>query len=123
MNQQTEILTLDGRYLGRGSAPVRPGWHMIEVKGTSRRVGANAGLPAGLALNPVVGAGSALAGWASSTESAPIDVCFRALAGRDYEARTFVEGGVWHVEVIDQTTTYDVKSPCKRPPADKPRLR
>ena len=119
----TDILKIDGKYVSRSGASVRPGRHVVEVLGTSRSVGANSGVPAGLRLIPVVAAGATVAGWASATESQPIEVCFRALAGRDYEVRTFVEGGVWHVEVIDQTTTYDVKSPCKHPPAAEPALR
>jgi hypothetical protein len=35
---------------------------------------------------------------------------------RTYEVRTYVEGGFWQIQVVDETTTNDVKSPCKERP-------
>jgi hypothetical protein len=47
-------------------------------------------------------------------ESPLLTACFIARPRHTYEVRTFVEGGVWKIEVFDQETTYTVQSPCKR---------
>jgi len=118
----TDITSLDGKRAGWGSLTLEPGRHVVEVVGTSRRVGINAsagtrGAAMGGAL--VGGAGVAmgafLVGWADATHSVPMKACFIARAGRSYEVRTYLEGGSWQIQVVDQTTTYDVKSPCKKP--------
>jgi hypothetical protein len=81
----TDILTVDGKE--RPNLAIEPGRHVVEVVGTSRRVGANAsagtkGAAAGAAaVNPLFAAGVALAGWADATHSAPMKACFIARPG------------------------------------------
>jgi hypothetical protein len=125
----TDIVSVDGKPPTRENLGVEPGRHYVEAVGTSRRVGVNA--PAGTKaavlgvglVSPLVGAGIALANWADATHSTRMKACFIARPGRTYEVRTYVEGEAWHIEVVDQATTYDVKSPCKKPgdtPGAKP---
>jgi hypothetical protein len=118
--RQAAIVSIDGKEPTRQNLTVEPGRHFVEVVGTSKKVGVN-GFAAGAAMvNPLVGAGAALGGIlvasANAIHSDRLKACFIARPGRTYEVRTFVDGGVWHVEVVDQTTTYDVKSPCKQRP-------
>ena len=75
---------------------------------------------AALAGGPAVALGASLIGWADATHSVPMNACFIARAGRTYEARTYLEGGYWQIQVVDQTTTYDVKSPCKKAAVGQP---
>jgi hypothetical protein len=122
----TDILSIDEREPTRANLELAPGRHVVKVVGTSRRVGVNAsagmrGAAVGAGLvSPLFGAGAALAGWADATHSVPMKACFITRPGRTYEVRTFIEGQVWNIQVVDQTTTYDVKSPCKKKPAARP---
>jgi len=124
----TEIRSIDGMEPSRANLELGPGRHVVEVVGTSRRVGPNAsagvrGATAGAAfVNPLFAVGVGLAGWADATHSAPMKACFTVRPERTYEVRTFIEGQVWNIQVVDQTTTYDVKSPCK-PPSRGPKPR
>jgi hypothetical protein len=118
----TDITSIDGKPAGWGSISLEPGRHTVEVIGTSRRVGINASagtrgaaMGGAAAGSPAFALGAMLVGWADATHSLPIKACFIARAGRTYEVRTYLEGGYWQIQVVDQTTTYDVKSPCKRP--------
>jgi len=123
----TDITSIDGKRAGWGSTTLAPGRHVVEVVGTSRRVGVNASagvrgtaMGAALAGGPAVALGASLIGWADATHSVPMNACFIARAGRTYEARTYLEGGYWQIQVVDQTTTYDVKSPCKKAAVGQP---
>jgi hypothetical protein len=106
---------------------LRPGRHTVYVEGTFApplRVG---GVAVGAVLispilAPAIVAGVAAAESANRTvqTSGRLKACFIARPGRTYEVRTYAEGGVWNVQVVDETTTYDVKSPCKDPVAPIP---
>lgn len=107
----SEIVTIDGRTAGQRSGYLlKPGRHFIEIVGTTRRTGVNGGIRG---AGPLIAAANAIQAWATATKSVPLEACFRAIAGHTYEARSYVEGGVWQVQVIDRATTYDVKSPCQ----------
>jgi len=114
----TDIVSIDGKPPTGDNLTLHPGRHFVEVVGTSQKVGVNGFAAGATIVNPLVGAGVALGGMlaarANAIHSVPIKACFIARPDRTYEVRTFVEGGVWHIEVVDQTTTYDVKSPCKQ---------
>jgi hypothetical protein len=107
----TEIVTIDGRRaVQRSGYLLKPGRHFIEIVGTTRRTGVNGGIRG---FGPGIAAANAVRAWATATKSVPLEACFRAIAGHTYEIRSYVEGGVWQVQVVDQSTTFDVKSPCQ----------
>jgi len=116
----TDIVSIDGKAPTRQNLTMDPGRHLVEVVGTCLKVGVNGFAVGATMVSPLVGAGAALGGMlvarANAIHSVAMKACFIARPGRTYEVRTFAEGGVWHVEVVDQTTTYDVKSPCKERP-------
>ena len=111
----TEIRKIDGRQKSGGGHMIFPGRHSVEAIGRydghdnkGRAVGAMFG---------VVGAVVAYSlERENAAESSPLTACFIARPGHTYEVRTFAEGGVWHIEVFDHSTTYDVKSPCRSAP-------
>jgi hypothetical protein len=121
----TRISAVDGHVEDGSSIRLAPGRHSVEVVG--RAVPILQGKPATTttmygALGVVLGTGIANlhASRHHAVYSAPLTTCFRARPGRTYEVRTYVEGGVWQIQVIDHTTTYDVKSACltgPRPPS------
>jgi hypothetical protein len=116
----TEIVGLDGKHVGsRREFTLQPGRHTVYVEGTwEKGMGGAvaAGVGALLLAAPIVAAGVAagvaVAAGRGAEHSDRLRACFIARPGRTYEARTYAEGGVWKVEVVDQTTTFDVKSPC-----------
>jgi hypothetical protein len=117
----TEIVGLDGHPVSsRSNLRLQPGRHRVYVEGKcdNTDIGFVAGAAVGaLLVNPIV-APAIIAGATMGTErsvhhSGRLRACFIARSGRTYEVRTYAEGGVWKVEVVDQTTTFDVKSPCK----------
>jgi len=116
----TDIVSIDGRLTSRSSFELKPGRHVVEAVGTSSLVGPNSNVPAGARVAPGVGVVASIAAWASATESERMNACFIVRPGRTYEVRTYAEGGGWHIQVIDQTTTYDVQSPCKRLLTERP---
>lgn len=104
----TEILSIDGKAPTSRNLKVRPGHHTIEAEGHclgTGAVGVGAGALVAYAINR-----------ANATRSGSLEACFLARGDRMYEVRTYKEGGVWQIQVVDQHTTYDVKSPCKRRP-------
>jgi hypothetical protein len=114
----TRIVAIDGNAKRGSSFTLRPGRHTVEVLGTSVERDRNQGAIAGAALVSPIGAlgmhlESAISASRDALHSDRLMACFIARPNRIYEVRTFGEGGVWKVEVVDQTTTYDVKSPCK----------
>jgi hypothetical protein len=114
----TEVTKVDGRPLGGSSYTLVPGRHSVEVIG--KHAGRNP-----MATGAMFGlAGAAIASgreaWVAG-ESPLLTACFIARPSHTYEVRTFVEGGVWKVEVFDHETTYTVQSPCKRAPNEQPR--
>jgi hypothetical protein len=117
----TKIVGLDGKEVSRSSFSMDPGRHTVEVEGEC--AGRNSRVIVGAVLFGVVGAVIAHAtedtnGAGQRTQySGRLRACFIARPGRTYEVRTYAEGSVWKVEVVDQTTTYDVKSPCKPEPS------
>ena len=107
----TEITKIDGRPRGGSSYTIFPGRHSVEAIG--KHASRNP-----MARGAMFGAvGAALASgqeeWVAG-ESPLLTACFIARPRHTYEVRTFVEGGVWRIEVFDQETTYTVQSPCKR---------
>jgi hypothetical protein len=114
----TDIVAIDGQAKHGSSFTLRPGRHTVEVEGTCTERNGNQGAIAGAAaVNPLAAVGmsigTAIAASRNALHSDRLMACFIARPSRTYEVRTFGEGGVWKVEVVDQTTTYDVKSPCK----------
>ena len=107
----TEISKIDNRPVEGSSFDLLPGRHRIGVAGThDPHVGRTTGMvvagPVGLAIG-------ALADGVDATHSPVMDACFVSSPGHTYEVRTFVESGLWRVEVFDQGSTYAVQSPCK----------
>ncbi len=109
----TDIVAIDGKAPSRSNLQLEPGRHVVEVVGTSKRTGPNASLPAGVAAIPGGQFAAMVAPLVGASRSPRMKACFSARAGRQYEVRTFEESGGWQIQVIDQSTTYDVKSPCK----------
>jgi hypothetical protein len=114
----TDIVAIDGNAKRGSSFTLRPGRHTVEVEGTCTERNGNQGAIAGAAaVAPLVAVGisigTSIAASRNALHSDRLMACFIARSNRTYEVRTFGEGGVWKVEVVDQTTTYDVKSPCK----------
>jgi hypothetical protein len=114
----TDIVAIDGNAKRGSNFTLRPGRHTVEVEGTCTERDRNQGAIAGAAaVSPLAAVGmsigTAIAASRDALHSGRLMACFIARPNRTYEVRTFGEGGVWKVEVIDQTTTYDVKSPCK----------
>lgn len=106
----TDIVAIDGREVSRnhvGGFQLMPGRHTVEVKGRHAPV---RNYYAGGAIAAAVGAAIAAT---KVSDSGPMVACFIARPERTYEIRTYSEGGVWQIQVVDQTSTYDVKSPCK----------
>jgi hypothetical protein len=101
----TDIVAIDGRTTSDGRIVLEPGRHVVEAVGTSRRKVGGVGL-ADVAVRYVAALGSA-------AKSDRMKACFIARAGRTYEVRATADGGPWHIQVIDRTTTYEVQSPCK----------
>jgi hypothetical protein len=106
----TEITKIDGRPGGGNRYTIPPGRHSVEVIGrhASRNPIARGFMAGALGAAILSGQEEWIAG-----ESPLLTACFIARPRHTYEARTFVEGGVWKIEVFDQETTYTVQSPCK----------
>ena len=102
----TEILTIDGKPPTERNRRLSPGRHTVEAEGHCAdhrvAVGVLGAIVAANRFNPPM-----------AGRSETLVACFIVRGGRDYEVRTYAEGGVWKIEVVDQTTTFDVKSPCK----------
>lgn len=113
----TAIVSIDGRRAGEGNGyALEPGQHLIGLVGTARGPVGNG---AGRGVGADATARDAAQAPASATRSAMLEACFQALPDRTYEVRTYLEGRSWHVEVIDQTTTFDVRSPCETGPGGR----
>ena len=87
---------------------------MVEAVGSSKKVGVNSDVPIGARLVPAVGAVVAAVAFVAGTNSGRMKACFIARPEQTYEVRVIADGSAWHIQVIDQSTTYEVQSPCKR---------
>jgi hypothetical protein len=113
----TDIVAIDGTEISGSRLVLEPGRHVVEAVGTSKAVGVNSDAPSGvpLLLPPAAAfvVGNAVA-YATRTKSDRMKACFIARPGRTYEVRVIGDGGGWHIQVFDDSTTYEVQSPCKR---------
>jgi len=96
-----------------GSFSLPPGRHSVEVAGTWKN---GSGMGAGMAFGIVGALVGSMVDETGAVHSSPLVACFIARPGRTYRIRTFGESGVWKIELFDEQTTYDVKSPCKTAP-------
>jgi len=109
----TDIVSIDGNAVSGSSFKLLPGRHSVEAEGTNTPRG-NTGAVVGAALfSPAAAILVDIATKGDDAHSGRLMACFIARPDRTYEVRTFGEGGLWKIEVVDQETTYDVKSPCK----------
>jgi hypothetical protein len=114
----TDIRVIDGVKVDGSKFKLVVGRHAVEVEAHCWQPGSGiaGGALVGAAAGPALGV--AVAGIAHEVSrrhcAAPsLKACFIARPEHTYEVRTFAEGGYWRIEVVDQTSTYDVKSPCK----------
>ena len=113
----TEVAKIDGAKISGSKFELLPGRHSVEVKGTLRPRPDNgaAGALAGVAPAVALGMIAASASWSEKHKqsSDQLVVCFVARPRHTYEVRSYGQGGFWVTEIIDQETTYDVKTPCE----------
>jgi hypothetical protein len=119
----TEVAKIDGTTVSGSKFELLPGRHSVEVKGTLRppvnngAAGALAGVAPAAGLGMMLG--NALMNGDKKQTSDQLVACFVARPKHTYEVRSYGQGKFWVTEVIDQATTYDVKTPCE--PAKDPR--
>ena len=110
----TSVAKIDGKEVkGKGSSfELLPGRHSVEVTGLKRDVPGMPMAVASASAGLLVATAGVVASYANAKESRPIVACFIARPRHTYGVRTFRNAGSWKVEIIDQTTTYVVTSPC-----------
>lgn len=116
----TNIIRVDGTKVDGGKFELLPGLHSVRVESKAKQPNQMIFIPipavgviGGAVIGAIAGATAATAGAAKPTQAFdPLTVCFLGQPGHDYVVRTLVENDLWEIEVIDDETDVNVKTPC-----------